>query len=298
MKYSEVIKAVQKIMAGYTQQLTVRQIYYRLISPPFQLFENVQKRYNSYDRMLTKAREKRHIDWTRIADRTREFLGGDYGFDSIEEYLAVKLAEFKRNEFSMPLWTGQPCLPICWIEKDALSTQCASVADRFNVVTFPSRGYSSFTKVMEVIQQFGGNGKSVIILHLSDHDPSGLDMTQDIKNRLSKYGLSNFEVRRIALNYEQVRQYNLASNPVKMKDTRHKEYVSKYGMGVWELDSIDPNVLMQIIEDAIKSCIDIDAWNERIAEIQKNKKKVEETINRLILVLNNAMEEDGDDNNA
>lgn len=44
------------------------------------------------------------------------------------------------------------------------------------------------------------------VLHLGDHDPSGIDMSRDIEDRLGMFeAWPTFE--RIALNMDQVRQY-------------------------------------------------------------------------------------------
>ena len=77
MKYREVVPLVNEILDQYTFALTVRQIYYRLISDPYILFENTRSNYNGFDRILTKAREEEEVDWTRIEDRTRQSIGGE-----------------------------------------------------------------------------------------------------------------------------------------------------------------------------------------------------------------------------
>ena len=77
MRYAEVVRASNEVVAQYDIRLTVRQIYYRLVSPPYQLFENTAGNYKGFDRILTRAREKGDVDWTRIEDRARTVLGGE-----------------------------------------------------------------------------------------------------------------------------------------------------------------------------------------------------------------------------
>ena len=50
-------------------------------------------------------------------------------------------------------------------------------------------------------------GKTTTIIHLGDHDPSGMDMTRDIQDRLELFGSSAL-VKRIALLTEQVEEYD------------------------------------------------------------------------------------------
>ena len=61
MKYEEVVKATNEIINEYEVRLTIRQIYYRLVSLPYQLFANaiIEKgRILLYD---LKSRRRKHV---------------------------------------------------------------------------------------------------------------------------------------------------------------------------------------------------------------------------------------------
>jgi hypothetical protein len=64
--------------------------------------------------------------------------------------------------------------------------------------------------------------------HLADHDPNGLDMTRDNTERLALYAREEVEVRRIALNIDQVRRYNPPPNFAKETDSRYTAYVEQF----------------------------------------------------------------------
>lgn len=72
-------------------------------------------------------------------------------------------------------------------------------------------------------------GQDVVVLHLGDHDPSGLDMTRDLRGRLSLYARSSVDVRRVALNMDQVEAFQPPPNPAKESDKRFEAYRRKYG---------------------------------------------------------------------
>ena len=102
------------------------------------------------------------------------------------------------------------------------------------------------------------------------HDPSGIDMTRDNGDRLSKYGwLSDVSVERIALNMAQVEEYGLPPDPAKLTDSRAESYIMQYGNESWELDALKPQILEPLIEGAIKKHIDAAAWNEVGREEQR-----------------------------
>jgi hypothetical protein len=276
MKYEETVQAINQVLAQYETKLTVRQIYYRLVSPPFQLFENTQGNYKAFDRILTKARERGDVDWRRIEDRARVELGGEpeLTFTGPDDYFDW-LFKMSEEYYTRRLWDDQPKYVEVWVEKDALSTLFESAAKPYRVVVFPSRGYSSFTKVMEALERFP-DGKDIVILHFADHDPSGLDMSRDLTERFRAYAeMAGFdgtiEVSRRALTIEQVRRYNIPPNPTKRADARTPAYVTKYGNACWELDALPPDELQRIVEEAISEHIDFEAWNEGLNRIERER---------------------------
>jgi len=93
-------------------------------------------------------------------------------------------------------------------------------------------------------------GKQIYIIHLGDHDPSGLDMSRDIRERIDMFmsrhpgKALNFELNRIALNMDQVRQYSPPPNPAKITDSRASKYIKEFGNESWELDALEPSLIV------------------------------------------------------
>jgi len=282
VKYAEIVPLVNRILDEYAMPLTVRQIFYRLVSPPYQAFENTQNNYKSLDRILTRARERGEINWRRIEDRARETIGGDFGYGSPSDWLKSRLSYFDANYYTKPMWDAQPELVEVWVEKDALSRLCSEVARGYNVLVFPSRGYSSFTKVKEAIEdRFNGVDKPVVILHFADHDPSGLDITDDLERRFHRYGAENVILERVALTIDQVRQHKLAPNPTKKADPIAEWYIQRYGDQCWELDALDPRELQKVIREAIARHIDRETWDERLREIERDREELKKRVDEL-----------------
>ena len=86
-----------------------------------------------------------------------------------------------------------------------------------------------------------------VINQIGDHDPSGIDMSRDIQERLNNLFGAEVELKRIALNMKQIEAYNPPPNPAKLTDTRCQKYISLYGRQSWELDALEPSVLNQLI---------------------------------------------------
>lgn len=70
------------------------------------------------------------------------------------------------------------------------------------------------------------------------------------------------EVRRLALNFDQVQQYRPPPNPAKETDSRCGPYILKYGPSSWELDALDPRTIDRIVSSEIETLVDHALWNE------------------------------------
>ena len=84
-----------------------------------------------------------------------------------------------------------------------------------------------------------------MIIHLGDHDPSGIDMTRDIQERLQMFGADVY-VKRVALTMNQIGTYNPPPNPAKITDSRASKYIDEYGNESWELDALEPQVITDL----------------------------------------------------
>jgi len=110
------------------------------------------------------------------------------------------------------------------------------------------------------------------ILYLGDHDPSGIDMTRDVLERLEMFSECSIQVHRLALNMDQIDELNPPENPAKLTDSRASDYVKKYGESSWELDAIEPRRLAKIVRDCVLQLRDDDAY-EAALKVQNDYRK-------------------------
>lgn len=94
------------------------------------------------------------------------------------------------------------------------------------------------------------------IIHLGDHDPSGIDMTRDIQERMDMFGADVF-VKRVALTMEQIETFCPPPNPTKLSDARASSYIREYGHECWELDALEPKVITSLIRNEVTALF----WN-------------------------------------
>ena len=243
---------------GYT--LTLRQLYYQFVAR--NLIPNNDKEYDRLGVLISNARYTGRISWEAIEDRNRvchipvikenrdSVLGGiEYGY-------------------CPDLWRGQENYIEVWVEKDALINVVERPADEYSIAHMACRGYMSSSEAWRAARRFHQQhkkGKKCHLLHLGDHDPSGIDMTRDNNNRFKVFR-SPVEVHRIALNMGQVEEFQPPPNPAKVSDTRFNEYVLEHGATCWELDALPPQVISDLIREEVRQLLDEEKFNAAVED--------------------------------
>lgn len=277
----EVVNSITEDYQRQGYQLTLRQLYYQLVSRGF--INNEQKEYKNLGSLVNDARLSGLIDWDSIIDRTRNLQtrGRWSGPRDI-----IKAAA---NSFHLDRWQEQSYRVECWVEKDALIGVVERACHTWDVPYFACRGYTSQSEMWSASQrlyQYMQDDKMPVILHLGDHDPSGIDMSRDIEERLKMFIEHHldedgqeidsypFIFKRLALNWDQISQYNPPPNPAKLTDSRSDKYISEYGDESWELDALEPKVITDLIEENIREYMDSIAWAKTVNKENKERKEL------------------------
>ena len=295
MKYDTIVKESLAVFQQYATALTLRQLFYRLVAK--RIIDNTLSNYKGLSRIMVKARERGDVSDRSIEDRTRRTYNRDSGYDSSEDFVEGLQDRIKDvwEDFTMPLWDGQPRRVEVWIEKEALARLSSEAAAEYNVVTNPTRGYPSYTYVKDGARRMRWYPEKpeIVVLYFGDYDPSGLDIERDLNRRLLRYGAPDLTVKRVALTLDQIREYELPPMMAKGSDPRLARFVADTGgTDVVELDAIEPDALTDLIVEAIQEHLDKDLWAERLEEIRTEKEALEEKFKTARLVFN---EDEGDD---
>lgn len=267
------IAAANSIIEEYQEQgfdLTLRQLYYQFVSRDW--IANTEKSYNSLGALISDARLAGLIDWDAIQDRTRNLRSNSH-WDSPGE-----IVEACASQYRIDRWKGQPYRPEVWIEKDALIGVIQDVCVSLDVPYFSCRGYTSQSEMWRAgrrLKRYRQRGQLPVVFHLGDHDPSGIDMTRDIQERLSLFAQCNIRVERIALNMGQIEQYQPPPNPAKVTDSRFESYRLEYGDESWELDALEPSVMVELIRASVGSVIDGRLWESAQKEEENEKQELQ-----------------------
>ena len=99
----------------------------------------------------------------------------------------------------------------------------------------------------------------VEVLHIGDHDPSGahlfLSLAKDVEAFGLRYGLE-VAFTRLAVTPEQIEALALPTAPPKATDNR------AFDGETCQAEAIAPDVLAEIIQDAIDERLDLDTFND------------------------------------
>lgn len=122
----------------------------------------------------------------------------------------------------------------------------------------------------------------IVVFYLGDHDPSGIDMTRDVADRLATFSdFTPFEVQRLALNMEQIDELQPPENPAKITDSRAKQYIARFGESSWELDAVSPEQLAAMVEAAVATVRNEKIWAASVAREQKERGVLTEIVAQL-----------------
>lgn len=283
---------------GYT--LSLRQLYYQLVAKD--LIPNHQKVYKKISDLRNQMAYSGLLDWDAFEDRGR-LPKVAYSEKSVSSALERTKRFYKLNR-----QLNQPVHIEIWTEKDAISQILRSVTDTFTVPLIVNKGYTSVTALYEAYKRFihaMAEGKKIKILYFGDHDPSGLDMIRDIRDRLTfmfssgekleaycwddfvdspldnfrDYILDRFDVEPIGLNMAQIERLNLPHNPAKIKDPRAAWYIKQFGAKSWEVDAIPPDEIKIIANSSIVESINMTIYSETLAKEKQDKIKLTGLIN-------------------
>lgn len=273
---NEIIEEYER--QGYT--MTVRQVYYQLVAADI-----ISNDLNSYKRVASIINDGKLaglIDWDTLEDRTREFIRNSHWTTGGE------ILRSAARSFHMDMWDNQPQRVFVVIEKEALVGVLEDTCRKYDVPLLAARGYPSGTVLREFVENDVipaiNQGQRVTILHLGDHDPSGLDMTRDLRERVNLFcSNQNFDdpelpdVSRIALNMDQIEQFKPPPNPAKSTDARFKTYRRQFGNESWELDALKPQYLNTLVSNEIEFRIDVGRWRNRKDDIDDVKQRLQTT---------------------
>lgn len=284
----DVIAHIVQIVKEYDRDgyiLTLRQLHYQLVTHNWII--NHDTAYKKLGNILDDCRYAGIIDWDAIEDRGRiPYI--PYSVRDVDHALNDTVEQYRLDR-----QRGQKNQVELWTEKDALSGILRRTTSNYHIQLVVNKGYTSSSALYNAYQRILANlreEKRTTILYFGDHDPSGLDMIRDIRDRLvlmlhkGRYEIDHdsieeiFQVIAIGLTMAQIKQYKLPPNPTKLTDSRANKYIQKFGKTCWEVDALKPQVLTALVEKNIQAQIDVPLFLNVVKEEEGQIKELKQII--------------------
>jgi hypothetical protein len=268
VRWAPALDHAAAIVAGYDTGVTLRQLFYRLVS------DGTLPNLDSYYRRLSgrSAQARRDGTFPDLLDRTSriELPVAFTGPDDARGWL--------RNMYRRDRTEGQEWTIVLGIEKAGMSAQLdAWFTDPLGIPHVALGGYGSQTLCGEVARYILGLGRPALLVYAGDHDPTGEDIDRDFARRVGVFD----KVLRVALNAEQVEEFRLPENVIDPeavgkkleRDPRAAAFRRRHGSLVqYEVDALPPDALRNMYREAVDELWDADAHAEAI-ELEETERR-------------------------
>jgi hypothetical protein len=225
--------------------------------------------YKRVTKILANLRKAGRLGWEMVLDLTRD-ISTPLTYASCREARASL-----RRIYDEDRWQRQKYFPVLVVEKDTMEPICQPIADHWQMLFASSRGYGSLKLQHDLAKRlndrYAHTKQPAIIYFISDLDPSGLDLQRAWQATMDNFGVTCIFIR-IALNPDQVHEFEHLSIEVKPSDSRSKGYIAEHGDRCWEVDVLPASVIEDAIESNILTWLDERDWEQREREIEVARK--------------------------
>lgn len=286
------------IAEEYNGNLTLRQLYYQLVARGHS--PNSQKDYKRLGDVVAKARMAGDFPFTWLLDRSRTVHKGSakHLYSNVAnslEYAKHAIATLPDDYLMAARWWGQPTQVSVWVEKEALAGVFQEPCSNLGVSWFACKGYPSLSSLYEWVKgadaivesargrwrQWGEDIERFVILYFGDHDPDGWQIPRTAVETLRQIAevedidLPEIELRRVALNMDQIDRYSPPPFPAKMTSSRYSGYVDEHGTtDAWELDALRPEQLDRLIRDRVNDLFDASIHEANSEMIEERREEM------------------------
>lgn len=259
--WPEILEHGARIVRSYETSVTLRQLFYRLVSD--ETLKNTVSDYQNLSKYSAAAR--RGGAFPALLDRTSE-IHVAATWDSPRE-----LVEAARDQYRRDRTEGQEHQLWIVIEKAGLLDQLSAWFGDLGLPMAALSGYASQTDADQIRSRVRDDGRPAVLLYGGDFDASGEDIFRDLRRRTSCWR----EVRQVALTAAQVESHGLPELPGKYSDSRAGRFMARHGRLVQvEIDALDPDDLRDLFSEAVDAYWDQSAYDDVIEREDREREAI------------------------
>jgi hypothetical protein len=161
----------------------------------------------------------------------------------------------------------------CFGEKASLEEVCLPWAEQYQVDLYLGTGETSDTLIYQIARDAVADERPLVVFTVTDCDPSGWQMVISIARKLQaiqdlQFSALRWEIVHVGLTPDQVREFELAVEPIKVGDKRREAWKRAFDVDQTEIDALttpemtERGILRQLLDDAIEPYIDPDLADE------------------------------------
>ena len=277
--------------------LTIRQVFYRLVGKGYPKTENFCERVGD---VCTRARRSGRIPFADIRDDGVSRQGGEgYTYTSPEKFYADQSEIY--NYYKRSWHADQPAYVQVLCEAAGMVPMLARAVRRYRVAVASSSGFDSLTVkhdlFREALRREEEFGQRTVLLHLGDHDPSGVWMHESMAEDLAVFCHDHEDapddliwLRRIALTPQQITELGIEPQPdaVKPSNSHSKAFIGRGLEPAAQLEAIPPDTLTVIVRQAVETALDLDILAASQVQEQQERRQVQERLDAVNAVLREA----------
>jgi hypothetical protein len=290
---SGMVAAILKVLRDLEDYLpvSIRAVHYRLLVEAF--FRNLKEKtpyvndlesYKDLSRLCTKLRLAGTIPWDSLCDETRPVTEWACWRDATD-FIDEKAREFLLGYARDLLYSQHQHFEIV-VEKLTVESFIKPIASRYRMRVVVMRGNSGIDARYRILERFRQSGKSRLCLFcLGDCDPDGDSIVDStLRSMRDDFGVRGVRGVRVAMTHKQADKLHLPRMlTAKKLSPNYGAFVRKYGRkDCYELEAVAPKVLQGWLDTAIRSVIDLEAFNH---EVQKQTAEAPEILARRRAVL-------------
>lgn len=282
---SDHVKYIKKVVFEDRKSywpLSVRGVHYALLNYTFNrniprklAYKNNDESYQATSDLITRMRLNGDIPWESLDDGTRP-LKDFRPFADVRSFIRQEVGNLFVG-YWRDLLQSQACYVEVLCEKNTIYHMVCRITSKYQIPTASARGFNSIDPWHDLVQRYRRSGKQrLVVIILSDYDPEG-EMIPQVGGRTLRddFGIrsSRFDIIKAGVTREQITANDLPTqNFAKESSSNYDWFVNRNDgdESVYELEALDPQVMLDDLDEVIRSVIDVDAFNAEV-EIEREE---------------------------
>ena len=134
-----------------------------------------------------------------------------------------------------------------WFEKNGLMRGLKPLKDGLNISLWSCKGFQSTNILEQMVARLKGRPATTVFI-LSDFDPSGLEIPEDLRRRARRFGIKT-RIERIGIDPDQIPPERRTMSLVQLKprDSRYARFVAEHGRMAYEVEALSNTEIRELV---------------------------------------------------